>query len=174
MGTIQNAFNQMLGIAAGGIGTAKLLSNQKQSNQISAINLAESQENKAAQFNEDVKSYENEVNKNISDLGVARNEIVAAMKEFGPNSNEALLARKAFRESLGSYNKEIERLEGIREGLTTRKQLLEARKGLAEDVLGKNKLSHVQLSDIKNPNEQNEIKAKAIKSVQAYRHGGKR
>lgn len=174
MGTIQNAFNQMLGVAAGGVSTYKLLHNQEQQKKISAINLAESQEDKAAQFNSDVKTYENDVNKNMSDLSVARNKTVATMREFGPNSDEALLYRKAFRESLGSYNREVERLEGIREGLTTRKQLLEARKGLAEDVLGKNKLSHVKLSEIKNPNEQNEIKAKAIKSVQAYRHGGKK
>lgn len=172
MGTIQNAFNQVLGVAAGGISTAKLLHNQEQEKKISAVNLAESQENKAAQFNEDVKTYEKDVNQNMSDLSVARNKTVATMREFGPNSDETLLARKAFRESLGSYNKEVERLEGIREGLTTRKQLLEARKGLAEEILGENKLSHVKLSEIKNPNEQNEIKAKAIKSVQAYRHGG--
>lgn len=174
MGTIQNAFNQMLGVAAGGISTAKLLHNQEQEKKISAVNLAESQENKAAQFNEDVKTYENDVNKNMSNLSVERNKTVAAMREFGPNSDEGLLARKAFRESLVSYNKEVERLEGIREGLVTRKQLLEARKGLAEEILGENKLNHVKLSDVKNPNEQNEIKANLIKSVQAYRHGGKK
>lgn len=172
MGTIQNAFNQTLGVVAGGVSTAKLLHNQERQKKLGAINLAESQEDKAAQFNADVKAYENKVNQNISDLGKDRQEVVNMIKQYGMNSNEGQLARKAWQESLNRYNQTVENLTGQMEGLATRKQILEERKAFVEKDLGKNSLSHIKLSEIKNPSEQNEIKAKTIKSVQAYRHGG--
>lgn len=174
MGTFQNAFNQFLGITAGGIGTARLLSNQKHANKQNALNLAESQEDKANKFNADVKAYEKEVNQNISDLGKDRQEVVNMIKQYGMESKEGQLARKAWQESLNRYKQTVEDLTTQMEELNTRKKILEERKSFVEKDLGKNSLSHIKLSEVKNPNEQNEIKAKAIKSVQAYRHGGKR
>ena len=174
MGTIQNAFNQMLGVVAGGISSAKLLHNQERVKKQNALNLAETQEEKAKQFNEDVKAYEKEVNQNISDLELERNKTVATYREFGVDSKQGQLARKAYQEASDRYNQKVEELTGQKEGLEIRKQILGERKAFAEKDLGKNSLSHIKLSDVKSPSEQNEIKAKAVKSAKARTYGGKR
>lgn len=174
MGTFQNAFNQFLGITAGGIGTARLLANQKHANKQNALNLAESQEDKANKFNANVKAYEKEVNQNISDLELERNKTIAIYKEFGVDSKQGQLARKAYQEATNQYAQKVEDLTSQKEGLDITRKILEERKSFVEKDLGKNSLSHIKLSEVKSPNEQNEIKAKAVKSAKARTYGGKR
>lgn len=153
MGTIQNAFNQMLGVAAGGIGTAKLLRNQDQSNKIGALNLAEGYENQATEFNKEVDKFENDAKENINDFYNTIEQLES--QNLSPEQLNEYETK-----ALESFNREVDNLYNIREGLANRKEILEQRKKIGEKSLGRNKFSNIKLSDVKKPKELLEINMK--------------
>lgn len=164
MGTIQNAFNQMLGVATGGISTAKLLSNQAQEKKIGALNLADAYEKKATEFNKDVENYEKAVDENTEDIISTINQLEFEQKAISkPGSEQWKKYDEMAQKALESFNVKQTELYGIHEGLAQRRAILEERNKLGEKILGKNKFSNIKLS---KPNDLQSQVDLTIKGVQ--------
>lgn len=170
MGTIQNAFNQMLATAAGGITSAKVIHNQAEaakqadiSNKFSALNQAESYEAKAKEFNEDVKGYETAMNDSMEQfykeyIPLKRSQPIMSK----PGSEEWIRYNQLMHKAEQSELLRSKELRGQREGLVQRKNILEEKKKLGETVLGKNNFSNITLSEPANVEDHNKLRVHSI------------
>lgn len=165
MGTIQNSFNQMLGVAAGGVGLAKRTKQQNLSNQLNAMSLAETINQKdvpnlQAKNDQLVKEQAN-LNKEIEANQASRENLKKGLEASHPNkgplTNEEREALAENTKQLADLTSKQEKLSEKKEELENDKAFYEQKKGLVKKVLKNAKLQDVNLEEIPEPIKQSEF-----------------
>lgn len=157
MGAIQNSFNQLLGIGAGAIGTAKLLSNQSESNKLKAIDMAEELQGPTNKLNLEIKGYNerlNEVEKGFDRTSKGLSERM--------HKNPTKRTRTQYLNALKSYQDELDSLRNQYEGFKERRDILSARHDIVNKALSKNKVG-INLADIREPRKKLTLEEEILK-----------
>ena len=147
MGTIQNSFNQLLGMTAGAVGIGKHLSEQAYANKVSALNMAEDYESKAGAAQKEADALaasQKELNKDYEKNKNAREHLVTGntLTEDERNYKIGLI------KSLQSLENRQEALTEQQKSFDERLNILRERKKLTEEKLGKGKLKDVKVSQV--------------------------